>query len=148
MVVFERMRYLKSKIPGEQMDRLRAMAKATKVSPGQLDGMPHGSGVGNPVLEGVILIEDVIEAYRDAIEELRTMQDELLGYLVLLSDLDQKAFLKLFYVDLYTIPAIAEMMAASGRTVSARRVQQIIHEGEDSLTVIMPDTVKKECRVA
>lgn len=141
MVNLERMRLLKKKIPGEQMDKLRAMARATKVSPGQLDGMPHGTSVGNPVLEGVILIEEVTEAYQECITELHAMQQELTPLIDLLTDPDEIAFMRMFYIKLYTIPAISEMLTVSGRTICDRQVQRTLHDAEDNLVRLAPDSV-------
>lgn len=143
MVNLERLRELKRKIPGKQMDKLRAMARATKVTPGQLDGMPHGTSVGNPVLEGVIMIEEVEESYRKCILELHAMQQELEPLIDLLTDPDEIAFVRLFYVKLYTIPAISEMMTASGRTICDRQVQRTLHDAEDNLVKLAPGSVVK-----
>ncbi len=144
MVSLERMRKLKNKVPGQKMDILRARAKATKVTPGQLDGMPHGTNVGNPVLEGVILIDEVMEAYAEVIAELEEMKQELTPYICKIEDIDQRAFIRLFYIDMYTIPAIADSVTASGRQISERQVQRILHNGESVLVSITPNIVMEE----
>ena len=76
MVNLSRMRTLIAYEQRLRFDRLKKLAKATKITT-TITGMPRGSGTGNKIQDGAIELAEVEDAYREVLTELRSMREEL-----------------------------------------------------------------------
>ena len=74
MVNLSRMRTLIAYEQRLRFDRLKKLAKATKITT-TITGMPRGSGTGNKIQDGAIELVEVREAYREVIDELQAAEE-------------------------------------------------------------------------
>lgn len=74
----------------------------------RLSDMPKSRDVGNPVERSVIKIEEIYQAYREALTELQAMRDQLEPLIDALPDPDDKALMRLRYIQGFSPEVIAE----------------------------------------
>lgn len=127
MIDLERMRYLMRKIPDLKWDVERRMANATRIT-SVLTGMPGGSGKNQKMEAAIIALVQVKKAYREAIAELDAMRQELTPLIDALEDPDEKAVMRLRYLDGHTPDEIAQMVnrARSGVYMYLTRAERQI----------------------
>lgn len=132
MIDFKRMRWLISKLQRVQWDVERKTANATRIT-SVITGMPRG-GSGNRQEEAYIILADVLDAYQDTIDELEAMRAELKPYLDALPDPDEKAIMRLRYMDGYSPEEIPAMVDLSRASVYAhiKRAERKIRGGQNA----------------
>lgn len=116
MVNLSRMRTLIAYEQRLRFDRLKKLAKATKITT-TITGMPHGSGTGNKIQDGAIELAEVEDAYREVLTELRSMREELEQLLPALDNPDDIGIMRLRYVDGKRLQDIPEAVCLSERAM-------------------------------
>ena len=74
-----------------------AMERATKITP-SLSGMPHGSCVSSRVEESVIDVVAAKTAYKDILDKLAEMRQELEPYIDQIDDISIRVCMRLRYI--------------------------------------------------
>lgn len=74
-----------------------AMERATKITP-SLSGMPHGSGVSSRVEESVIDVVAAKTTYKDILDKLAEMRQELEPYIDQIDDISIRVCMRLRYI--------------------------------------------------
>lgn len=97
MVNLSRMRVLITYEQRLRFNRLKKLAKATKITT-TITGMPRGSGTGDKVADGAIELAEVDEAYREVFAELGAMRVELDSLLPSLDNPDDIGVMRLRYI--------------------------------------------------
>lgn len=97
MVNLSRMRVLISLERRLQFRYQKKLSSVTRITT-QLTGMPHGSGVHSKVEDGAIELAEVEEAYREVLEDLQIMRDELEQLLPSLDNPDDIGIMRLRYI--------------------------------------------------
>ena len=115
----------------------KEMAKATKITT-ILTGMPHGGGTHDQVSDGAIKVDAVKQAYREVLGELEQMQKELDPLIDHLDNPDDRAVMRLRYIECYSPEDIAEAIHRTDRSV-----YYYLSRAEDRLTRKHPDKVSK-----
>lgn len=115
----------------------RESSRATKTTT-VITGMPRGGRRKDQTAEGAITIAEVKKAYKEVFDELEQMQNELNPLIDTLDNADDKAVMRLRYIDGYSPEDIAE---AINRT--ERSVYYYISRAEDTLARKYPDKIKK-----
>ena len=115
----------------------RETAKATKITT-VLTGMPRGSDSRNKVEDGAIRISDVMDAYREVLKELEAMKAELDPLIDGLENADDRAVMRLRYIECYSPEDIAEAIHRTDRSV-----YYYLSRAEDQLARRYPDKVAK-----
>lgn len=115
MINFYRMRYLMDRVPKLLWDTERAEANATRIT-SNITGMPKGGSM-NRQEDSYITLAEVRDAYREANEELTTMLAELMPQIDALDDVDEKAVMRLRYLQGRKPDEIAIMLGKSRRGV-------------------------------
>ena len=116
MVNLSRMRTLIAYEQRLRFDRLKKLAKATKITT-TITGMPRGSGAGNKIQDGAIELAEVEDAYREVLTELRSMREELEQLLPALDNPDDIGIMRLRYVDGKRLQDIPEAVCLSERAM-------------------------------
>ena len=116
MVNLSRMRTLIAYEQRLRFDRLKKLAKATKITT-TITGMPRGSGTGNKIQDGAIELAEVEDAYREVLTELRSMREELEQLLPALDNPDDIGIMRLRYVDGKRLQDIPEAVCLSERAM-------------------------------
>ena len=116
MVNLSRMRTLIAYEQRLRFDRLKKLAKATKITT-TITGMPRGSGTGNKIQDGAIELAEVEDAYREVLTELRSMREELEQLLPALDNPDDIGIMRLRYVDGKKLQDIPEAVCLSERAM-------------------------------
>lgn len=131
MIDFRRMRWLISKLQRVQWDVERKTANATRIT-SVITGMPRG-GSGNRQEEAYVILADVLDAYKDTMDELDTMRAELKPFIDALPDPDEKAIMILRYMDGYSPEEIPGMVKLSRASVYAHlnRAERKIMYGQN-----------------
>lgn len=131
MIDFRRMRWLISKLQRVQWDVERKMANATRIT-SVITGMPRG-GSGNRQEEAYVILADVLDAYKDTMDELDTMRAELKPFIDALPDPDEKAIMILRYMDGYSPEEIPGMVKLSRASVYGhlKRAERKIRGGQN-----------------
>lgn len=101
-----KMRKLINRLPLARFRVDQAKSRATRITP-VLTGMPHGSGGGSQVEEGVILIMIASEKYESMKTVLKEMQDALSPIIEGISDPLQKNALRMRYIECRSVREIA-----------------------------------------
>ena len=114
----------------------KEMARATKITT-VLTGMPRGNG-SDQVAEGAIKIDEVKQAYREVLGELEQMQRELDPLIDSLENPDDRAVMRLRYIECYSPEDIAEAIHRTDRSV-----YYYLSRAEDWLSRKYPDKVSK-----
>ena len=112
-------------------------AKATKITT-TLTGMPRGGKNHNKVEDGAIRISDLKEAYREVVKELENMRTELDPLIDTLEDADDRAVMRLRYIQGFSPEDIAEAIHRVDRTI-----YYYLSRAEDRITRQHPDKVSK-----
>lgn len=131
MIDFRRMRWLISKLQRVQWDVEQKTANATRITT-NITGMPRGGG-GNRQETALIILADVLDAYQDTRNELEAMRSELRPLLDALPDPDEKAIMRLRYMDGYSPEEIPAMVKLSRASVYAhiKRAERKIRGGQN-----------------
>ena len=116
----------------------RIFANATKVTT-VLTGMPHGgNGNKSQVETGAIELAEVEESYREVLNELNTMREELEGMLVQLDDPDDIGIMRLRYIVGHYPEEIPDLV-----NLSRRAMFYHLSGAEKKLMRLFPDKVMK-----
>lgn len=115
----------------------KEMARATKVTT-VLTGMPRGGSGHDQVSEGAIKVDEVKAAYREVLEELEQMQRELDPLIDKLENPDDRAVMRLRYIEGYSPEDIAEAIHRTDRSV-----YYYLSRAEDQLARKFPEKVSK-----
>jgi len=129
MIDFRRMRWLMGKLDRIKWDVERKEANATRIT-SVITGMPRGGG-GNRQEDAYVILADVLDAYREAIQELDDMRGELIPLIDSLPDPDGRAVMRMRYLDGYHPDEIATAIRRDVRSVYRylkRSERQIIGE--------------------
>lgn len=99
----------------------KAYAKAGKMT-SVITGMPTGSGGSHSNVEnGAIRVDEIKEAYKEAFEELVRLQSELIPIIDKVKDEQDRAILRLRYIQGKTDAEIAEAIGYEVQSVWRRR---------------------------
>ena len=112
---FFRMRWLIRRLPKLQWDIARKQATATKVTT-VITGMPRGGGE-NRQEDAVIRLAIARDAYREALDELEAMREQLSPMIDRLEDPDEKAAMRMRYLHGLSPEEIAETIHRTDRSV-------------------------------
>jgi DNA-directed RNA polymerase specialized sigma24 family protein len=115
----------------------KEMAKATKIT-AVLTGMPHGGGGHDKVADGAIQIDEIKQAYREVLADLEQMQRELDPLIDTLENPDDRAVMRLRYIECYSPEDIAEAIHRTDRSV-----YYYLSRAEDQLARRYPEKVTK-----
>ena len=115
----------------------KEMARATKVTT-VLTGMPRGGSGHDQVAEGAVKIDEVKQAYREVLGELEQMQRELDPLIDNLENPDDRAVMRLRYIECYSPEDIAEAIHRTDRSV-----YYYLSRAEDQLARKFPEKVSK-----
>lgn len=113
---FLRMRYLMRRVPRLEWDMERKMSNATKIT-ATITGMPHGSGNHSKVEDSAIILATVKDAYREVIAELEALRARLSPLIDMLEDPDEKAVMRMRYLNGLNPEQIALVICRSDRMV-------------------------------
>lgn len=106
MIDFYRMRFLINRLPAARFRVDKAIARATKTTT-VLTGMPRGTGTGNQVEDGAILIEYARQAMDNITTELEGMRAELTPLIESLESPLQKNAMWMRYIEGHSVREIA-----------------------------------------
>ena len=112
-------------------------AKATKTTT-VITGMPHGGAGKDQVADGAIKISDIKEAYREVLDTLQRMRDELDPLLDSLENPDDRAVMRLRYIKGFSPEDIADAIHRTDRSI-----YYYLSRAEDQLARRFPEKVKK-----
>ena len=115
----------------------KEMARATKIT-AVLTGMPRGGAGHDQVADGAIQIDEVKRAYRETLGELEQMQHELDPLIDELENPDDRAVMRLRYIECYSPEDIAEAIHRTDRSV-----YYYLSRAEDQLVRKHPGKVSK-----
>lgn len=136
MVNLNRMRFLIVYEQRLRFDRMKKLAKATKITT-TITGMPRGSGTGNKIQDGAIELAEVEDAYREVISELMAMRTELEQLLPSLDNPDDIGIMRLRYIDGWRLQDIPDAVC-----LSERAMYYHLAGAERKLVRMYPDKVK------
>ena len=136
MVNLNRMRFLIVYEQRLRFDRMKKLAKATKITT-TITGMPRGSGTGNKIQDGAIELAEVEDAYREVISELMAMRTELEQLLPSLDNPDDIGIMRLRYIDGWRLQDIPDAVC-----LSERAIYYHLAGAERKLVRMYPDKVK------
>ena len=112
-------------------------ARATKITT-VITGMPHGGGGHDQVADGAINISEIKAAYREVLGELQQMRDELDPLISSLENADDRAVMRLRYINGFSPEDIAEAIHRTDRSI-----YYYLSRAEDLLARKYPDKVSK-----
>lgn len=113
---FLRMRYLMRRVPRLEWDMERKMSNAAKIT-ASITGIPRGSGNHSKVEDGAIILATVKDAYREVIAELEALRARLSPLIDMLEDPDEKAVMRMRYLNGLNPEQIALVICRSDRMV-------------------------------
>jgi len=137
MVSLSRMRTLISYERRLQFRYQKKLSSATRITP-QLTGLPHGSGNYNPVETGAIELAEVEDAYREILDELKSMRAELDQLLKQLDNPDDIGIMRLRYIEGMELKQIPDAV-----NLSERAMFYHLSSAEKKLIRMFPDRVSK-----
>ena len=137
MVNFYRMRQLMRRTLKVQWKIEQEEAKATKVT-SVLTGMPHGGSGHDQVADGAISISEIKAAYKEVLDELEGMRKELDPLINSLDNPDDRAVMRLRYINGFSPEDIAEAINRTDRSI-----YYYLSRAEDQLARKFPDKVSK-----
>ena len=137
MVNLYRMRWLMRVTIKARWKVEKAMANATKITT-VLTGMPRGGGSHDQVGDGAIKVDEVKQAYREVLAELEQMQKGLDPLIDHLDNPDDRAVMRLRYIECYSPEDIAEAIHRTDRSV-----YYYLSRAEDQIVRKYPDKVQK-----
>ena len=103
-----------------------------------LTGMPRVHGNHSRVEEGAIRITDLKDAYRETMKELEEMRNALDPLIGTLEDADERAVMRLRYIDGYDAEQIADAVFRTDRMI-----YYILSRAEKKLARLYPDQVRE-----
>lgn len=115
----------------------KEMARATKMT-AIITGMPHGGAGHDQVADGAVQIDEVKRAYRETLAELERMMGELDPLIDTLDNPDDRAVMRLRYIECYSPEDIAEAIHRTDRSV-----YYYLSRAEDQLARKYPEKVQK-----
>ena len=115
----------------------KEIARATKITT-TLTGMPRGGSGRDQVADGAIQIDEIKQAYREVLADLEQMQRELDPLIDTLENPDDRAVMRLRYIECYSPEDIAEAIHRTDRSV-----YYYLSRAEDQLATKYPEKVKK-----
>ena len=115
----------------------KEMARATKIT-ATITGMPGGGERHDQVSDGAIKVDEVKQAYRETLGELEQMQRELDPLIDRLENPDDRAVMRLRYIECYSPEDIAEAIHRTDRSV-----YYYLSRAEDQLARKYPEKVTK-----
>ena len=136
MVNLYRMRQLMRQVPRKLWQIEQEEAKATKITT-VLTGMPRGGSGRNQVEEGAIKLAELREAFAEVANELHYMQLELAPLISELDNSDDRAAMRLRYIEGYSPEDIAEAIHRTDRSI-----YYYLSRAENELCRNHPDKVK------
>lgn len=116
MVDLYRMRMLIRTSTKLQWRKELEIARATKIT-SVITGMPRGGSMKNTVEDGAIRVAELEEAYIEVLNELRQMKAELSPMINTIGNADQRAAMRLRYIDEHRPEEIADAIPLAERTV-------------------------------
>lgn len=137
MVILCRMRRLIKQVPSMLWDIELAEANATKIT-ATITGMPRGTDNHSKVEDGAIKIAALNDAYAEVLDELAVMRAELVPLIDELENVDERAAMRLRYINGFRPEDIA-----SDRYRSARSIYYYLKRAEDAIVRKHPDKVMK-----
>lgn len=137
MVNLCRMRNLMRRMLKVQWKIEQEEAKATKTT-SMITGMPHGGKGHDQVADGAISIMEIKEAYKEIIDDLQAMRDELDPMLNELDNPDDRAVMRLRYIKGFSPEDIAEAIHRTDRSI-----YYYLSRAEDQLVRMHPERVSK-----
>lgn len=115
MIDFKRMRWLINKLRHIQWEVEQKESNAMRVT-SHITGMPRGGGT-NKQEEAYIILADVLDAYHESLAELDNMRTELKPLIDILDDPDERAVMRMRYMNGYRPETIAIGIHVEERTV-------------------------------
>ena len=137
MVNFYRMRRLIRDTVKLQWKVEQERAKATKIT-AVITGMPRGTDNHSKVEDGAVRIADIVAAYSEVMGELESMRTELDPMISSLDNADDRAAMRLRYINGYSADDIGD---AINRT--ERSIYYYLRRAEDQLARMFPEKVSK-----
>lgn len=116
MVDLKRMRVLMQRMPAILWEIEKKEANATRIT-SPITGMVYSSNGSNRQEEANIMLISVRDAYREAIEELESLREQLKPMLPRLEDDTERAIIRLRYIYGYDPQKIAQAISYTPRTV-------------------------------
>jgi len=135
MVNLSRMRMLIGYERRLQFRYQKKLARATRITI-QLTGMPRGSGNNSQVEAGAMELAEVEEAYREVLDELKQMRNELEELLHSLDNPDDIGIMRLRYVEGIPLQRIPEIV-----NLSERAMFYHLSGAEKKLTRMFPERI-------
>ena len=136
MINLYRMRMLMRQVPRKLWQIEQEKAKATKITT-VLTGMPRGGKQSNQVEDGAIKLAELNEAYAEVSNELHYMQVELQPLINDLDNADDRAVMRLRYINGFSPEDIAEAIHRTDRSI-----YYYLSRAENELCRKHPDKVK------
>jgi DNA-directed RNA polymerase specialized sigma24 family protein len=130
------MRQLMRQVPRKLWQIEQEKAKATKITT-VLTGMPRGGSGKNQVEDGAIKLAELKEAFAEVTNELHYMQIELAPLISELENSDDRAVMRLRYIEGYSPEDIAEAIHRTDRSI-----YYYLSRAENELCRNHPDNVK------
>lgn len=137
MVNFYRMRQLMRRTLKVQWKIEQEEAKATKIT-SVMTGMPRGGSGHDQVADGAISISEIKAAYKEVLDELEGMRKELDPLINNLDNPDDRAVMRLRYINGFSPEDIAEAINRTDRSI-----YYYLSRAEDQLARKFPDKVSK-----
>lgn len=116
MINLYRMRQLMRQVPRKLWQIEQEEARATKITT-VLTGMPRGGSGRNQVEEGAIKLAELKEAYAETLVELHYMRIELEPLISELDNTDDRAVMRLRYIQGFSPEDIAESIHRTDRSI-------------------------------
>lgn len=128
MTDLRQMRYLMRKIPEMAFAVEKAYSKAMKMTT-QYNDMPHGKGgVHSNTEDGAIAAAELKEAYKAVTDELEKMRKELEPKINDLENPDERAVMRMRYLNGYSTSDIADAIHRC-----ERQVKRYLYPAEDKI---------------
>ena len=137
MVNLYRMRMLMRQTLKVQWKIEQERAKATKITT-VITGMPHGGAGHDQVADGAISITEITAAYAEVLHELEMMRYELEPLISTLDKPDDRAVMRLRYIQGFSPEDIADAIHRTDRSI-----YYYLSRAEDQLARSYPDKVSK-----
>ena len=137
MIVLCRMRRLIKQIPPMLMDIELEEARATKIT-ATITGMPRSTDNHSKVEDGAIKLVALRDAYAEILDELKVMREELTPLIDALENPDDRAVMRLRYINGYRPEDFAK-----DRYRTVRSIYYYLKRAEDTLVRTYPDKIMR-----
>ncbi len=110
-------------------------ARATKITT-SITGMPHGGSTHDKVENGAIQITEIMDAYKEILDELQRMRDILTPLIDTLDNADDRAVMRLRYIKGFSPEDIADAIYRTNRSIYyylARAEKQLVKKYPDKI---------------